>query len=142
MGRILGVDVGTRTLGLALSDEGGTVAMPLSVIRRSGLRRDIADLARLVREREVTEIVVGLPLGLDGAPGAMAEEARVVADRLAEATGLPVHRWDERLSTVAAERALLEADLSRRKRKRVVDKVAAALILQAFLDRRALGRAP
>jgi len=136
VGRILGIDVGTKTLGLALSDEGACVAMPLTVLRRAGLRRDVAAVARVVHERGVSEIVVGLPLEMSGRPGALAPEAETVARELARATGLPVHRWDERLSTVAAERALLEADLSRRKRRGVIDKVAAALILQGFLDRR------
>ncbi|MBP7147116.1 MAG: Holliday junction resolvase RuvX [Acidobacteria bacterium] len=139
MGRILGIDVGTRTLGLAISDEGQRFALPLTTLRRAGLERDLRQLEELVREREVVEAVVGLPLNLDGSPGAMEGEADLVAGELGRRCAIPVQRWDERLTTVAAERALLEADMSRRKRKLLVDKVAATLILQAFLDRRALG---
>jgi putative Holliday junction resolvase len=142
MGRFLGVDVGTKTLGLAVSDEGGTLALPLAVVRRAGLARDLAAVAQWIEGRDVTDVVVGLPLELDGAPGRLSGEADAVAAALAEELGLIVHRWDERLSTVAAERALLEADLSRRRRRQVVDKVAATLILQAFLDRRAVDGRP
>ncbi len=138
MGRILGIDVGTRTLGLALSDETGTVALPFQVLRRGGLRRDLERLAAIVADRGVTEAVVGLPLEMAGGRGAMADEADVVAEALASRCAIPVHRWDERLTTVAAERMLIEADVSRKRRKQVVDKIAAALILQGWLDRRNL----
>jgi putative Holliday junction resolvase len=141
MTRILGIDVGTKTLGLAISDEGGTVAFPVQTLQRKGLRRDVEALADLATERDVEEVVVGLPLNLDGTPGRLVAEAETVAGRLAERTGLPVHLSDERLTTAAAERVLLQADVSRRRRKQVVDKLAATLILQAFLDRRLLGDA-
>jgi putative holliday junction resolvase len=128
--------VGTRTLGLAVSDEGGKVALPLAVVRRAGLARDLAAVAQWIGGREVTDVVVGVPLNLDGTPGRLAGEVEAVAAALADRLGLILHWWDERMSTVAAERALLEADLSRRRRRDVVDKIAATLILQAFLDRR------
>lgn len=138
MGRILAIDVGTKTLGLALSDEGGTVGMPLTTLRRAGRRRDLARLEELVRERDVSEIVVGLPLEMDGSPGAMSAEADRLCAELEERLGLVVHRWDERLTTAEAERLLLAADVSRGRRRKVVDKLAASLILQGFLDRRQL----
>ncbi|GAB4222567.1 MAG: Holliday junction resolvase RuvX [Acidobacteriota bacterium] len=138
MARAIGIDVGTRTLGVAISDEGGTVAFPVTVVRRSGMRRDIAALLELARERGADTFVIGMPYELDGRDGPLAAEARAVGERLA-AEGFEVVYHDERMSTVAAERALLEADMSRRKRRRVVDKVAAALVLQAWLDARARG---
>ncbi len=110
--------------------------MPLSVIRRAGMARDLAALAAIVEGRGIAEAVVGLPLNLDGSPGAMTAEAdRIVA--ALERMGLVVHREDERLTTVDAERMLLEADLSRRRRRQVVDKIAATYILQDYLDRAA-----
>jgi len=136
VGQVLGIDVGTKTLGLAVSDDAQRVAMPLSVIRRAGMARDLAALAAIVEGRGIAEAVVGLPLNLDGSPGAMTAEAdRIVA--ALERMGLVVHREDERLTTVDAERMLLEADLSRRRRRQVVDKIAATYILQDYLDRAA-----
>jgi putative Holliday junction resolvase len=134
--RIAGLDVGSRTIGVALSDPLGLTAQPDHVWARQGTRADVAALLAFCGEREVTEIVVGLPLELDGQEGRRARIVRGFAAALAEAFGGPVHLWDERMSTVAAERTLLEADLSRRKRKRHVDKLAAALILQGYLDHR------
>jgi putative Holliday junction resolvase len=139
MSRALGIDVGTKTLGVAVGDEGGTVAFPVTTIRRRGMRRDIDAVMEIAEDRSAEHVVVGLPLEMNGEPGAMAAEADAVADALAS-RGLVVHRQDERLSTVAAERALLEGDVSRKKRKKVVDKVAATLILQAWLDARAGAR--
>ena len=137
MARTLGLDVGTRTIGVAVADEGGTVAFPVTTVRRVGLRRDLAALMEIAEDRGSDEVVVGLPLNLDGTPGEMAAEAQVIAERL-EAEGLRVHLWDERMTTVSAERALLEGDVSRKKRKTVIDKVAATLILQGWLDARLL----
>ena len=136
MGRILGMDVGTRRLGLAISDDVLVVALPLAVVRRAGLARDLDALARWLEGRDVTDVVVGLPLNLDGSPGKFAAEAQALGRKVAERFGLELHFWDERMTTVAAERALLEADVSRRRRRAVVDKVAATLILQGFLDHR------
>lgn len=144
MGRFLGIDVGSKTLGLAISDDAGSIALPVTVIRRTGrLGRDLDELEQWLEGRDVTDVVVGLPLNLDGTPGQMAEEAKGVGNAIAKRFGLAVHRWDERMTTVSAERVLLEADVSRRKRKQVIDQIAATLILQAFLDHRArAGAAP
>jgi putative Holliday junction resolvase len=136
---ILGIDVGTKTLGLAVSDETETIAFTLRTVQRRSLERDLVELRRELDERASREVVVGWPLNLDGTPGALQTEVAAVAAAL-EQLGYTLHRWDERMTTVAAERALLEADLSRRKRKQVIDKVAAALMLQGFLDHRKLGQ--
>lgn len=134
MTQLLGIDVGTKTLGLAVSDPGRTVAMPLSTIQRHGLTRDLQQLRRVVEERSVTEVVVGLPLNMDGTPGEMSSEADLIAQRLADELGVTAHRWDERLTTAQVERMLVQADVSRRRRKQVVDKLAATVILQGYLD--------
>ncbi len=132
--RILGIDAGERTLGLALSDPEGIVAGALKTLRRSGEAKDLAALAQVIAEHEVGEIVVGLPLNMNGSRGPQAKKAEALAELLRARFQLPVHLWDERLSTVAAERAMLEADLSRAKRKRAIDQVAAAFFLQGFLE--------
>ena len=132
--RILGIDAGERTLGLALSDPEGILAGALQTIRRTSEAKDLAALEQVIAEHEVGEIVVGLPLNMNGSRGPQAQKAEALAERLRERFRIPVHLWDERLSTVAAERAMLEADLSRRKRKRAIDQVAAAFFLQGFLE--------
>lgn len=135
MPAILGIDVGTKTLGLAVSDESETIAFTLRTVTRKNMTRDLKEISSEIDDRGGREIVVGLPLNLDGTPGVMSDEA----DRLVQVLtvrGYVVHRWDERMSTVSAERALLEGDISRKRRKEVIDKVAAALVLQAFLDQR------
>lgn len=138
--RILGLDLGEKTIGVALSDEMGWTAQPLTTIRRSGVRADLEALRAIVREHGVDEIVVGHPLNMDGRAGPAATSAEAFAREIEAALGRPVRLWDERLSTVGAERVLLEADLSRRKRRRVIDRAAAAFILQGYLDGRARGR--
>lgn len=135
MGCVLGLDVGSKTIGVAVSDPGRTIAFPVAVIERRGLEGDLDRLRELASGREVDEVVLGWPLNLDGSPGRMAEDVKRLGEAIAARLGWTVHTWDERLTTVSAERALLEADLSRRRRKGVIDKVAAALILQAYLDR-------
>ena len=130
--RTLGIDLGEKRVGLALSDEDGSFASPLEVLTRTGDRALLADLARIVRDKGVGAIVVGLPLHMDGREGPEAERARTFATRLAEKTKRPVELWDERWSTVAAERAMREG-----RRKGPSDHVAAALLLQAFLDAKA-----
>lgn len=135
--RIAALDVGSRTIGVALSDPLGLTAQPDHVIARKGTRQDVAALLAWCREREVEELVVGLPLELDGREAHRARRVRILHEALCAAFDGPVHLWDERLTTAAAERALLEADLSRKRRKQSIDKVAAALILQGFLDHRA-----
>ncbi|MDI3297758.1 MAG: Holliday junction resolvase RuvX [Bacillota bacterium] len=137
MGRVLGVDVGGRRIGLAVSDPLGWTAQPYRTLERG--REEAATLAELreiCRRLGVERIVVGLPRTLRGEIGPQARAVEAFARALAGATGLPVEFEDERLTTVEAERAMLEADLSRRRRKRAVDRTAAALILQAYLERR------
>lgn len=134
--RIAGLDVGSRTIGVALSDPLGYTAQPDHVIRRQGTRADVTRLVAWCREREVEELVVGLPLELDGQEAQRARRVRVLVDALTEAFDGPVHLWDERFSTAEAQRAMLEGDASRKKRKQSIDMVAAALILDGFLTHR------
>ncbi|MCI0572554.1 MAG: Holliday junction resolvase RuvX [Myxococcaceae bacterium] len=135
--RAMGLDVGTKTVGVAISDALGLTAQGITVVRRRSLKADLAELQRLIAEHEVTRVVVGLPLNMDGSEGPRAVASRAFGAKVEDATGLPVEYWDERLTTVAAERALLEADVSRARRKEVIDQVAASLILQGWLDGRA-----
>jgi putative Holliday junction resolvase len=133
--RILGLDPGERRVGVALSDPTGTIASPHSVIDRRSV--EVAEAVRMLcDEHDVEQIVVGLPTGLSGVEGPSAKAARAVGDALAEATGLPVEYQDERFTTVTAEAALLEGGVRRAKRRDVRDKVAAAVILQTYLDRK------
>lgn len=132
--RVMGLDVGTKTIGVAVSDELGLTAQGVTTVRRVGPRKDVEALKQIVAERDVERIVVGLPLNLDGSEGHRAQACRRFGETVATETGLPTVFWDERLTTVAAERALLEADVSRAKRKQVIDQVAATLILQGWLD--------
>ena len=136
MKRTLGIDYGTRRIGLAVSDGLGLTAQGLETLERTDPEEDIAALADLIRERGVEEIVVGRPLNLDGSEGPAAVEAGEFADLLRERCGVPVLLWDERLSTAQAERMMLDADVSRRVRKKSRDRIAAQLILQSFLDAR------
>ncbi|MGI9860113.1 Holliday junction resolvase RuvX [Moorella naiadis] len=133
--RIMGLDVGSKTIGIALSDPLGWTAQGLTTIRRRNLAADLAALQELVERYGVEELVVGLPRNMNGSLGPQAEAVRVFAGRLAAELGLPVHLYDERLTTVAAGRLLLEADLSRKRRRQVIDQVAATYILQGYLDR-------
>jgi putative holliday junction resolvase len=134
MTRSFGLDVGTKTVGVAVSDGLGLTAQPVTTLRRSSLRADLTELRRLAEHHGVEHVVVGLPLNMNGTEGPSAAEARKFGDAVARQLGLPVDYWDERLTTTAANRVLLEADLSRARRKEVVDRVAAALILQGWLD--------
>lgn len=133
-GRALGLDVGTKTVGLAMSDELGWTAQGLKTLRRTRTRDDLAHLVALCREHGVTQIIAGLPLNMDGSEGPRAEATRAFVGALESATGVPAIYWDERLTTVAAQRTLLEADVSRAKRKEVIDQLAAQLILQGWMD--------
>ncbi len=133
--RLMGLDLGSKTIGIAVSDVSRTIATARTTLRRTKLSRDIETLRALIADEGIGGIVVGLPVNMDGSEGPRAQSARDTAARLAEALALPVTFWDERWSTVAAERAMLDADLSRRKRARKVDQVAAAYILQGALDR-------
>ena len=133
--RALGIDLGTRRVGLALSDSGGLLATPLEVLQRSGTEaRDHAAIAAVVAELDVEVVVVGLPLSLDGSTGVAAQAAQAEADRLAKALGVPVETHDERLTTVSAERHLRAGQVKGRRRRQVVDMVAAAVLLQSWLD--------
>lgn len=135
--RVLGVDLGSKRIGIAVSDRSGTIASPLTVLARSGdVGADHRRIADLVVEEEAVCVVVGLPLNMNGSEGPRAEASRKFAEQLTSALGLPVELWDERLSTMAATRTLLEADVSRAKRKEVIDQVAAQFILQGWLDAR------
>ena len=135
--RALGVDLGTRRVGLALSDSGGLVATPLEVLERSGSEaQDHAAIAAVVTEREVEVVVVGLPLSLDGSMGPAARAARAEIGRLAAVVGVPVETSDERLTTVSAERHLRSGEVKRTRRRQVVDMVAASVLLQSWLDTR------
>ena len=133
--RLLGLDVGTQTIGLALSDVTLTVATPYETLRRTKLAKDAERLRRIVSEHGVGGLVIGLPIGMDGREGPRCRSVRQVAANLLAAFDIPVAFWDERLSTAAVERVLIEeADMSRRRRQSVIDKMAAAYILQGALD--------
>lgn len=132
--RIIGLDLGTKTIGLAVSDELGLTAQGRPTIQRRGVRKDVEFLWKLARELEAERFVLGLPLNLDGTEGPRAEATRAFGTALASSTALPVDYQDERLTTAEATRTLLEADVSRRRRREVVDQLAAALILQGWLD--------
>lgn len=132
---VAGLDLGTRTIGVAVSDRMRGVATPLSTIRRTKFTEDAAALLRLVAERDLGGLILGLPRNMDGSEGPRCQSTRAFARNLSRLTDLPIGFWDERLSTVAAERALLEADTSRKRRSEVIDHVAAGFILQGALDR-------
>lgn len=138
MERILGLDVGEKTIGVAVSDEMGWTAQGVTTIMRRGGLKDMEAIVRLLGDYEAQGVVVGLPLKMDGVEGIQAEKARRFGEELGRHLGLkvPIDFWDERLSTVAAERGLLEADLSRAKRRKVINKMAAVFILQGYLDSR------
>lgn len=137
--RALGIDLGTKRIGVALTDSAGTMATPFEVVARSGdRRRDHRQIAALAEETGAEVLVVGLPLSLDGSVGPAAAAAQAEALELAAATGLPVELWDERLTTVSADRDLMALDMKAPARRRVVDKVAASVMLQAWLDHRRL----
>jgi putative Holliday junction resolvase len=133
--RLLGLDLGTKTIGLALSDVEFRIATPMRTIRRGKFRDDAAELARLAREFDLAGLVIGWPLNMDGSAGPRAQATRAFVRNLMPILPLPVLLWDERLSTVAAERALIEADFSRARRGELIDATAAAYILQGALDR-------
>ena len=134
---IAGLDLGTKTIGVAVSDLRRGIATPVLTIRRVKFTTDAAALAALVAERRIAGLILGLPLNMDGSEGPRAQATRAFARNLERLVPLPIGFWDERLSTVAAERALLEADTSRKRRSEVIDHVAAGYILQGVLDRMA-----
>ena len=134
-GALMGLDLGTETIGVAVSDSFQSVASPLETIKRKKFGLDANRLLGIVDGRSIAGIVLGLPLNMDGSEGPRCQSTRAFARNLAGRTDLPITFWDERLSTVAAERALLEADTTRKRRGEVIDHVAASYILQGMLDR-------
>ncbi|ARE82570.1 putative pre-16S rRNA nuclease [Roseovarius mucosus] len=132
---IMGLDLGTKTIGVALSDRLWSVASPHETVKRVKFTDDAARLLQIVAGREVGGIILGLPRNMDGSEGPRAQSTRAFARNLSRLTEVPIGYWDERLSTVAAERALLEADATRKRRMQVIDNIAAAYILQGVLDR-------
>jgi len=132
--RIMGLDVGTKTIGVAISDPLGYTAQGVTTVKRTSMAADLEALGRLIDEYQAESVMIGLPLNMNGSAGSAVETARELGAALAQARRLPVTYRDERLSTVAAQRILLEGDLSRRKRKQVIDKMAAVFVLQGYLD--------
>jgi putative holliday junction resolvase len=137
-GRILALDFGSRRIGLAVSDPLGITAQGLSTLLRKNKRTDLAHLREVITAHDVREIVVGLPLRLSGADSSSTEKAREYAELLKKEFALPVHLWDERFTSVEANRVLRESEMSIKKRGEAVDRLSAVLILQAFLQRRTL----
>lgn len=133
--RILGLDVGSKTIGVAISDPLGWTAQGITTIKRTKKEQDIEEIRKICKEYSVESIVIGLPKNMNGTIGDSGEKVIEFSEKIKEALGLKVEMWDERLTTVAAHKAMLEADLSRAKRKKIVDKIAAIYILQGYLDR-------
>ncbi len=134
--RVLGLDVGSKTIGMAVSDPLGITAQGLQTLRRKNKRLDFEQLAAVIRQYEVSEIVVGYPLRMSGAEGAQAEKMQVFAEELRKKFGLPVHLWDERLTSSEANRVLRDSEMSIQRRGEVVDRLAAVLILQNWMEAR------
>jgi putative Holliday junction resolvase len=138
-GRVMALDYGDRRIGVAMSDPLGIAAQPLLTLKRRSVREDLASLVDLMRRHEVSLVIVGLPLGMDGSRGERVRLTERFMEQVRRAAGLPVEAWDERLTTVQAERALIESDLSRRRRRGVIDQAAAVILLQSWLDARRAG---
>lgn len=134
--RIMGLDLGTKNIGVAVSDETGTIAQGRTVIKRTSDSGAISEIKDIAEEYGVSEIVIGLPINMNGTKGERALDSIRFAELLKKGTGMPVITWDERLSTKEAEDVMITADISRRKRKKAVDKLAAQIILQSYLDSR------
>ena len=134
--RILGLDIGKKTIGVALSDEAGITAQPLKLIKRSSLAKDLEDVMQTAREHSVGKILAGLPLNMNGTSSSTTEFVLKFFEMIKKKSPVPVITWDERLSTAAVERVLIDGDMSRNRRKEVIDKMAAAYILQGYLDSR------
>lgn len=135
MQAMMGLDLGTKTIGVAVSDGMQSVATPLETVKRKKFTQDAERLLKIIAERNIGAVVLGLPLNMDGTEGPRAQSTRAFARNLEKLIEIPITFWDERLSTVAAERALLEGDTSRKRRSEVIDHVAASYILQGVLDR-------
>ncbi|WP_332715299.1 Holliday junction resolvase RuvX [Pelagibacterium mangrovi] len=134
-GKLMGLDLGTKTIGVAISDSLRMAASPIETIRRAKFTADAERLMALIAQHDVTGIIVGLPLNMDGSEGPRAQSARAFVRNLKQKTDLPIAFWDERMSTMAVTRTMIEADLSRARQAEVVDKLAASYILQGALDR-------
>lgn len=132
----MGLDVGTKTIGVAISDESGLIAQPFCVIKRGSFSGNLEEIRRLVEEHSIKMIVVGMPVNMNGTSGPRSKETQRFIDKIKDKVPVPMETWDERLSTVAVTRVLIEGDASRAKRKTVVDKLAASYILQGYLDSR------
>ena len=136
MPRIMGLDVGDKTIGVALSDPLGWTAQGLKTVRRTGIKKDLQELGEIIEEYDVKKIVVGLPKNMNGTIGPQCKKVLEFNEKLSKRfNDIEIIQWDERLTTVAAERTLIEADVGRKKRKEVIDKIAAVHILQGYLDR-------
>ena len=133
--RILGLDIGSKTIGVAISDPLGWTAQGITTIRRTKKEQDLEEIKKICKEYSVETIVIGLPKNMNGTIGESGEKVLEFSERIKEETELKVEMWDERLTTVAAHKAMLGSDLSRSKRKKIVDKIAAIYILQGYLDR-------
>lgn len=134
-GRIMGLDVGDKTIGVSVSDLMGLTAQPVTTIKRVSKKKDIESLKEIIKEKQVIKIVSGLPKNMNGTLGPQGEKVLSFCELLKEETKIEIEFFDERLSTVQAERSLLEGDISRQKRKKVIDMLAAVIILQGYLDR-------
>jgi putative Holliday junction resolvase len=139
-GRLLGLDVGAKRIGLAVSDPLSITAQGLETLHRTNKRRDLEQLGGIMRQHEIAEIVVGYPLNMRGDAGRQAQKVAAFAEELRRRFGVPVHLWDERLTSAEANRVLGETAMSTRRRAEVVDRMAAVLILQSFMQNRALKR--
>ena len=132
---LMGLDLGSKTIGVAISDSFRSIATPLKTIRRTKFSEEVKVLFQLISEREISGIIIGLPKNMDGTEGARCQSTRAFARNIITFRDFPISYWDESLSTVAAEKALLEADINRKRRSEVIDHVAASYILQGALDR-------
>ena len=133
-GRIMGLDIGDKTIGVAVSDLMGLTAQGVTTIKRVGKKKDIEAIKQIIAEKQVNKIVSGLPKNMNGTVGPQGEKVQKFCELLKEETNLPIEFWDERLSTVAAERSLIEGNVRRANRKKVIDMLAAVIILQGYLD--------
>ena len=133
-GRIMGLDIGDKTIGVAVSDLMGLTAQGVTTIKRVGKKKDIETIKQIIAEKQVNKIVSGLPKNMNGTVGPQGEKVQKFCELLKEETNLPIEFWDERLSTVAAERSLIEGNVRRENRKKVIDMLAAVIILQGYLD--------
>lgn len=133
-GRIMGLDIGDKTIGVAVSDLMGLTAQGVTTIKRVGKKKDIEEIKKIIKEKQVNKIVSGLPKNMNGTIGPQGEKVQKFCELLKQETNLPIEFWDERLSTVAAERSLIEGNVRRENRKKVIDMLAAVIILQGYLD--------